>query len=75
MYKQTTCIYMYKHSKNKILMQEVCSMQIFKGVDQPGHPDRLISAFDIHFLQSMISQLVPCKIQKALTIHQIENNI
>ena len=28
-----------------------------KGVDQPAHPHRLISAFDIRFLESVIPKL------------------
>ena len=33
-----------------------------KGTDQPAHPHRLISAFVIRFLGSIISKLATCKI-------------
>ena len=32
-----------------------------KGADQPAHPCRLISAFVIPFLESIISKLATCK--------------
>ena len=32
-----------------------------KGADQPAHPRRLISAFIIHFLESIISRLATSK--------------